>query len=239
MKICEKCSVTVTGNFKKCPLCQNALTVTAVTTANNNCDEHGEHDEHDEDEYETFPFVPLVINKHSLWFRLLQLCSAAVVIASFTVNWMMPETGYWSLFWIAGVACVWLSLSIAIRKRHNILKNITYQVTVVSILSVLWDIFTGWRGWSVDFVIPIIFVSAMLTTAILAHILKMQTGTYIIYSFLLMLYGILPAIFVLSGLSVIKYPSLICVACSLFSFAALLIFEGRNMIEELKRRLHL
>ena len=223
MKICEKCAVSVSGDFEKCPLCQNTLT--------------GENQ--NKNEYETFPFVPLAIHKHSSLFRLLQLCSAAVVIVSFTVNWMLPQSGFWSLFVIAGVACMWLSLSIAIRKRHNILKNLTYQVTIVSILSVLWDVFTGWRGWSVDFVVPIVFVSAMSVTAVLAHILKLQTGAYIIYSFLLVLYGIIPAVFVLSGLSIIIYPSLICVACSLFSFAALMIFEGRNMIEELKRRLHL
>jgi MFS superfamily sulfate permease-like transporter len=103
----------------------------------------------------------------------------------------------------------------------------------------LWDVFTGWHGWSVDYVIPIAFASVMTATAILARILKMPTETYMVYSVLLILYGIIPAIFVLSGLSTIIYPSLICVAGSLLSLAALLIFESRNMIEELKRRLHL
>jgi len=221
MKNCEKCGVSVAGGFEKCPLCHSTLA--------------GEN----RDEYEAFPFVPLAKHKHSLLFRLLQLCSAVLVIVSFTVNWMFPQSGFWSLFVVVGVACVWVSLAFAIRKRHNILKNLTYQVTIVSILSVVWDLFIGWRGWSVDFVIPIAFVSVMSATAIIAYILKMPTETYIIYSFLLIIYGIIPAFFVLSGLSVIIYPSLICVACSFILLAALLIFEGRNMTEELKRRLHL
>lgn len=230
MKICEKCGVSVTGGFEKCPLCQNTLADAGNTDDNpdNNITEE-----------ETFPFVPLAIHKHSMLFRVVQLCSAILVIVSFTVNWMLPQSGLWSLFVVAGVVCVWLSLIVAIRKRRNILKNLAYQVTIVSIFSVIWDIFTGWRGWSVDFFIPIAFVSVMSATAIIARILKMQTETYIIYSFLLIIYGIIPAFFVLSGLSVIIYPSLICAACSFISFAALLIFEGRNMTEELKRRLHL
>ena len=223
MKICEKCGVSVLGGFEKCPLCQNTLT--------------GE--DQNESEAEIFPFVPFAIHKHNLLFRLLQLCSAALVIFSFTVNWMFPQSGFWSLFVIAGVVCAWVGLAVAIRKRNNMLKNLSYQVTIVSILSVLWDIFTGWHGWSVDFVIPIAFVTAMSVTAILSRILKMPTEKYIIYSFLLMIYGILPAVSVLTGLARIVYPSVICVACSLFSFAALMIFEGRNMIEELGRRLHL
>ena len=222
MKICEKCDVSVLGSFEKCPLCQHILI-----------------GENELEKHETFPFIPLVRHKHSFLFRLLQLFSTAVVIIAFIINWMLPQRGFWSLFVIAGVACVWLSLAVAIRKRHNILKNLSYQVTIISVLSVFWDLLTGWHGWSVDFVIPIAFVSAMSITAVLAHILKMPTETYIIYSFLLILYGIIPAIFVLSGLSMIVFPSVICVAGSLFSFAALLIFEGKNMIEELKRRLHL
>jgi len=227
MKTCEKCAVSVAGDFEKCPLCQNIL-------ANNN----NNHDNKNDDSG-IFPFIPLAIHKHSLLFRLLQLCSAVLVIVSFAVNWMLPQSGFWSIFVVAGVACVWFSLIFAIRTRRNILKNLTYQVTIVSILSVLWDVSTGWRGWSVDFVIPIAFVSAMSATAFIAQILKIQTETYMIYSLLLILYGIIPVIFVLSGLSAIIYPSLICTACSFILFAALLIFEGKNMIEELKRRLHL
>jgi len=221
MKICEKCSVTVSGNFEKCPLCQNILI--------------GEW----QDGSECFPFVPIVKYEHSFLYRLLQLCSALVVIVSLTVNWMLPQSGFWSLFVIAGITCIWISVSVAVRKRHNILKNLTYQVTIISIFSALWDIFTGWYGWSIDFVIPIAFVSAMSVISTLAYVLKMKAETYIIYLFLLILYGIIPTVFVLCGWSKIIYPSLVCIACSLLSLTALFIFQGRNMAEELKRRMHL
>lgn len=221
MKTCVKCAITVSGNFDKCPLCQNTLI--------------GE----EPDNNEVFPFVPFVIYEHNLLYRLLLLFSAIIIIVSGAINWMLPQGGFWSLFVIAGVACVWLTVGIAIRKRGNILKNITYQVTIISILAILWDFFTGWHGWSIDYVIPITFAAAMSATSILARVLKMQIENYIIYLFLLILYGIIPTIFVLSGWSKIIYPSLICVSGSLLSLATLFIFEGKNMIEELKRRLHL
>ena len=229
MKNCEKCGVYVRGGFERCPLCKNTLTKTAA-----------KEDGMDKTEqYETFPFIPLVRQQHNLLYRIFELLTAAAVIGSAAVNFMLPGSGFWSLFVAGGAACLWIGTAVAIRKRNNILKNVTYQATMASVFAVLWDVFTGWRGWSVDFVIPIAFVCAMSATAILARVLKLRTGTYIIYFFLLMIYGIIPAIFLASGLCRIVYPSLICVACSLFSFAALLIFEGGNMIEELKRRLHL
>ena len=224
MRTCEKCRVSVSGSpdeFGKCPLCQNPLAGTDPAGS------------------DVFPFIPLLGHKHGLMFRMLQLCSAVAVIVSAAVNWMFPQGGFWSLFVAAGVACVWLIIIISIRKRNNILKNLAYQVTAASILSVLWDVFTGWHGWSVDYVIPIAFITAMAATTVLARVLKMRAETYLIYSLLLILYGIIPAVFVLSGLCAIVYPAMICVTCSLVSFAALMIFEGKNMIGELHRRLHM
>ncbi|MCL2634002.1 MAG: DUF6320 domain-containing protein [Oscillospiraceae bacterium] len=230
MKTCEKCTVTVTGGFEKCPLCQNTLNIDNQSQNEN---------ENVIQNNETFPFIPLVKHKHNLLFRFIQFFSFVAVIISVVINAMVPQSGLWSLFVVAGVACVWFSVAVAVRKRRSILKNLAYQVTIICILSVLWDVVIGWRGWSVDFVIPIAFVAAMSTTAIIARILKLKTQAFIIYSFVLMIYGVIPIIFVLTGLCKIIYPSMICVAISLISFAALIIFEGRNMSEELKRRLHI
>lgn len=186
-----------------------------------------------------FPRIPLLKHKHSFLFKMLQLGSVAAVLTSAVINWALPSTGYWSLFVIAGVVCMWLCLIFAVRKRSNILKNITYQMNIACALSILWDYFTGWYGWSVDFVVPIAFASVMAAITVLNYVFKMQTGDYIIYSFVLVFYGIIPAVFIGLGLVVIIIPSLICVAASLLSLAALLIFEGRNMAAELRRRLHL
>ena len=220
MKSCARCNVTVTGNRSDCPLCQGAL-----------LGESGGA--------EVFPYVPLARKQHSLLFRFSLLCSALVVIASITVNILLPDSGYWALFVVAGVATVWPALIIAIRKRNNLLKHFTYQLSAVTVLAVLWDLITGWRGWSVDFVIPISFMALMATVAILARILKMPPEIHIIYSFALVIYGIIPLFFIISGLSTVIIPSIICVASALFSLVALFIFEGKNMKEELKRRLHL
>ena len=186
-----------------------------------------------------FPHIPLLKHKHVFLLKMLQLCSFAAVLAAVVINWILPQTGYWSLILIAGVACMWVSVIVAVKKRSNILKNITYQMNIACGLSVLWDYFTGWHGWSVDFIVPIAFASAMAAITIVNYVLKMQTGDYIIYSFVLGFYGIIPAILMRAGLVNMAIPSLICVAASLLSLATLLIFEGRNMAAELRRRLHL
>ena len=53
------------------------------------------------------------------------------------------------------------------------------------------------------------------------------------------LFGIVPLLFLLLGWLRVFYPSVICVAVSLLSLCALLLFEGERMRMEVKKRLHL
>ena len=75
--------------------------------------------------------------------------------------------------------------------------------------------------------------------AVIVKIKHMEISDYIIYMALFGIFGIIPIIFYLTGSLRIFYPSLICVAQSIISLAALIIFEGENVRAELKRRLHL
>ena len=67
---------------------------------------------------------------------------------------MMAGVLNWFWFAGAGCACAWLVVMVAYYKRRNILKNEMWQLLLISVIAILWDRFTGWKGWSVDFVIP-------------------------------------------------------------------------------------
>ena len=221
MKYCEKCTVKAAVNTKRCPLCQNRLT------------------ELGGGEGSIFPPVMTVYHQFGVFFKLLILGSVAAAVICVAINLMLPQSGMWSMFVVMGVACLWIALAFALRTRHNFLKNLVYQAIVISVLSVVWDWVTGWRGWSIDYVIPIICMVAMVLLAVIVKIKHMEISDYIIYMALFGIFGIIPIIFYLTGSLRILYPSLICVAQSIISLAALIIFEGENVRAELKRRLHL
>ena len=223
MKNCAKCKVTVTGAGTRCPLCQGGL------------QENGEPDVRGA----IFPNIPDTLHKHSLFFRILILVSVAAVVICGVINLILPEHGWWSLFVLAGVVCGWISLAVAFHYRRNVPKSILYQVVVVCVLTTLWDYWTGWHGWSIDYVIPITCVVAMLVLAITARVFKLNLGSFIMYFTISALFAIVPVIFYVRGMLQVVYPSLICVAGSIISLAALILFEGDNMRKELKRRLHL
>ena len=72
-----------------------------------------------------------------------------------------------------------------------------------------------------------------------SRILNLKTGDYLIYLCIDILFTILPAVCIFTGMLKVLLPSIICVAGSILSLAALLIFEGENMRRELRRKLHL
>jgi hypothetical protein len=221
MKFCSKCKVSVAGQRKYCPLCQRELQGL------------------DTNDHEIFPEIPTIFHQYNLFFRILILLSVIASIISILINMLIPSRIWWSFFVAAGIGCFWLSMAIAISKRRNIPKNILYQVVDIAALAVLWDLFTGWRGWSIDYVIPIACTVAMLSMAIIAKVTNLQVKDYIIYLVIDGLFGIVPFVFTFTGLLSERFPSLICVAASIISLVALLLFHGDDMRTELRRRLHL
>ena len=152
---------------------------------------------------------------------------------------MLWQGGPWSLYVLAGLGSMWLSLGIALNKRGSPTKGLLWQVAILSSLAALWDLCTGWHGWSLDYVVPTLCVFAMLAMALLAKLLHLRVEDYMIYLVIDALFGIVPLLFLLLGWLRVFYPSVICVAVSLLSLCALLLFEGERMRMEVKKGLHL
>ncbi|MEM1484547.1 DUF6320 domain-containing protein [Oscillospiraceae bacterium PP1C4] len=221
MLFCDKCKVSIGGNRHSCPLCQSALLGSP------------------EDKDEIFPVIPSNRQRYQLLIRTMIFASVAIVVISVTLNILLQGQRLWSLFVVAAVACMWVSLFSAIHRRHNIPKNIIWQVVILSLIAVAWDFLTHWRGWSIHYVIPAICVSAMAAVSGCALFMKLRIEEYMIYLILDGLLGLVPLVFLLMGWLQITYPSVICVAVSLLSLSALFSFAGDALKCEIKKRLHL
>ena len=56
-----------------------------------------------------------------------------------------------------------------------------WQVVIATLFCVAWDLITGWRGWSVDFVFPIAVCGVLLAMFIIARVRHLETPEYLIY----------------------------------------------------------
>ena len=113
-----------------------------------------------------------------------------------------------------------------------------WQLAVVTTVCTVWDLLTGWHGWSVDFVLPIMYMAVMVTMFILNKVLRLQTQDYLIYGLMAGLFALIPLILMLTGLVGHALPSVLCLAVSVVFLAILFIFHGSAMVDELRRRSH-
>ena len=76
---------------------------------------------------------------------------------------------------------MWLALAIGFVKRYNLMKNATWQLIIVSVGCILWDVFTGWHGWSVDYVLPAVCMVILLSMFIITKVQRNTAREYMIY----------------------------------------------------------
>lgn len=225
MRYCPRCKVFVDGDRKRCPLCENKL-----IEKENPPEIKGEGD--------FLPKVPDNSGIYNLCIKIFLLITVIAIVASIAVNYFFRHRGWWSLFVAAALGCIWASAGIAIRKRKNILKNVLWQMIAISVICMVWDKMTGWRGWSVSFVLPITYMTAMLVLVILNKVMRLRAEDYMIYSLMGSLFGLIPLIFLIFGDLKYRVPSVLCVSASVVFVAVLAIFQGSHMVNELKRRSH-
>jgi hypothetical protein len=214
------CGVTVNNPRKYCPLCQGELTGEIVA------------------EKETFPEIPTVYSQYRLFFRLLIFLSIIGGAAALIVNLIFRQTGLWSVIVLAAIFYTWVTLITAVQRRSRISKKILYQVVVLSILLFAIDRANGYKGWAINYVIPAVHVSALLSMAIIAFIRMPDFREYLLHIIIMAVLGLAPLLIVMFGWAGVLWPSLSCTVISVVALVAIIVFGTVETKDELEKRFH-
>ncbi|MGI6730771.1 MAG: DUF6320 domain-containing protein [Anaerovoracaceae bacterium] len=220
MQYCNHCRVSIRGNKDRCPLCKNVIAPGVKNSA------------------EIYPKIPLEYERY-LVIRILIFITIVTIVVSFAVYRLIPSNINWPIFVLLGLLSMWLSIAFVLRKRHNLTKNMMWLVLLASALSVLWDWRIGWKGWSLEYVIPTVCVAVIVAMYITAKVMKLSDRDYTVYFLLGGLFGIIPVIFIIFEWVNVLYPSIICVSVSIIFLSALVIFQGDSIKSELKKKMHI
>ncbi len=167
------------------------------------------------------------------------LCLAAVILM-FALHWNHRPEVPWTLFTAGGIASMWLASTIGFFKRHNLLKNTMWQLLLVTVGCIIWDVLTGWHGWSVDFVLPGLSIGVLCSMLVISRIQKYPLRECMIYLVMAAAYGfLLPLILVLAGTVTWKLPSLLGAGFCLLFVAGLVLFKGKEFKEEMGKNFHI
>ena len=166
------------------------------------------------------------------------LCIVVAVVCGM-LNYLTLETLNWFWFAAAGCFCGWLVVFVAYVKRRNILKSETWQLLIITVLCILWDHFTGWRGWSLDFVFPFGSLSVLGSVPVIARVNHLESEEYLYYFMQAAMIGCVPLILLWTDLVHYKIPSVVCVGISFLVLAGLFIFQKKNMTREFHKKLRM
>lgn len=166
------------------------------------------------------------------------LCIVVAVVCGM-LNYLTLETLNWFWFAAAGCFCGWLVVFVAYAKRRNILKSETWQLLIITVLCILWDHFTGWRGWSLDFVFPFGSLAVLGSVPVIARVNHLESEEYLYYFMQAAMIGCVPLILLWTDLVHYKIPSVVCVGISFLVLAGLFIFQKKNMTREFHKKLRM
>ena len=162
-------------------------------------------------------------------------CTAAVVIC-WMLDYILTFGRWWAGYVTAGVFCTWLLIMVGYRKRKNPLKNGMWQLVIVTVGSILWDVFTGWQGWSADYVVPLAALVNVLSMVIISAAGRLELSEYLFYLVQAGAFGLIPFILLAAGVASVPYPSVICSGVSLLLLAGLVIFKWKDLIREVHKK---
>ena len=219
MQSCNKCGIQIRGNKKCCPLCQGDLSGTPSQGA--------------------FPVLKKSRVTSLSLVKLFTFFFVAVEISFSAVHFLFDYQLGWVTF--AMIICIvaWLDMIIGVYYRNNMVKNITVQVYIVMAAAFVIDRFTGFRGWSVQWVIPCSYVGLVLITVCIGKGCRLLLEEYILYLAVDMVLSLGQAVFMGLGWNRFAMPAVISMAALLILGAAALIFRFRDLKDASEKLFHL
>jgi hypothetical protein len=218
MKKCEACGVRVHGQ-ERCPLCQGALT--------------GEASE--QEPGRMYPSYFKQRRRLFIW-RLIAMLIVLSCAVSVLINLRYPSelTRFVVGCIVGGGACALLEIALVLHMRGSAARIIHDHALIACALCLIWDVATGFHGWSIDYVIPLVLLGALLGIQTVRLAARQSFSDYGVR--VLALSALCVAFPLLTGA---EWPGLACMLGGVASIVELLFLEGRKLSAELARRLHL
>lgn len=217
---CASCGADVVGDWRACPLCREPLV-------------EGEHTGP-----EPYPAVPLRFDRRTVRLLLIAL-SLVAVAASFAAQLLLPQLmAPARTLWLS-LATLWLVVLTAAYRRRSVGSLVLWLVVLLSLAAAAWDLVTGGLAWATTWAIPAICTSANVALGVVTWVVRPEPGEHIAKVALVLVFGLVPGLFVVLGWVTAALPALVCVGVSLLLLALLTVLRRRELGDSLHRRLQL
>lgn len=220
MNRCQKCNVIILDATDRCPLCQHVLETDGKEGMNR------------------YPNAIEVTKKFRFWENLALFLSILVECLLLFINLEVNPKVPWAL--IAGLILFYANTAfrITVLGKSGYLFNVFSLVVLAIVLLLGIDFLTGYRKWSLDYVLPAGILAMDLVLLVLTLANRKGWQSYLIPQLLMIILSLIPVVLIETG--VIHFPYLVwmALAASVFLFLGTLILGDQRARTELKRRFH-
>lgn len=222
MRICKKCNVEILDETTVCPLCKNVLEETGEAGGR----------------AVGYPDVTQTVKKLHFIVRLYSFLAIVVEAALIIINYLNYNGLWWSAISGISILYFYITLKYSIQKNAGYRSVMWIQVIGAVLLVVAVDNIVGYKGWSVNYVMPgaVLLLDATILILMIVNMVNWQSYLLMqICTVLVSMAGIL-----LWHFGIITKPllTLIAAAASGCLLLATVIFGDRRAKAELKRRFH-
>ena len=221
MSRCQKCNVIILDHTDRCPLCKHVLEEDGTST---------------EDMY---PNAIAVTKRFRFLENLFLFLSILIECLLVSINYNADPQVPWSI--VAGLVFIYANIVFRLAivgKSGYMFKTISLIILAVAMMLGI-DYVTGYRGWSLDFVVPSAILVVDLVIFLLILINRRNWQSYIMWQILMLLVRVAMLILYLVGIITNPYVMGAAGFVSLFLFLGTLIIGDRRARVELHRRFHI
>ncbi len=224
MRRCKKCNVEILDEAVICPLCKSVL--------------EQEKQLPPEDIAVGYPNVKSNVKKLNFVVRLYSFLAIVTEVALIIINYLNYHGIWWSAITGVSILYFYITLKYSIQQNNGYRSVIWVQVIGAVLLVIAVDNIVGYRGWSVNYVMPGAVLLLDMTIVILMLVNMTNWQSYLLMQICTVLVS--GACLVMWKMDVITSPvlSVIAAAVSACLLLATVIFGDRKAKNELKRRFH-
>lgn len=221
MRRCENCGLSVRSAGDTCPLCHVPLSEGAP----------------DAPDYPAYACSVQKRREHAMWRRIVRFVLVCAALGCGFLNLLLGGEP-WSLT-ILATSAVCLLVERVIHSRASVGVQVLAPALALILYLILLDILTGYTGWSLDFLAPLILLATMIVMSSLALARQLRARDYLMFFLALAGFSLIPLILSWAGVIKVAWPSLTTALTAAVLLAALFIFGDRTMLHELRRKFHL
>ena len=220
MRRCKRCDILVADDTNLCPLCDSVL----------DGDEPGQN---------IYPRLEEEFHRFVLFKKIVYFIFVATGTLSVLVNYLTFRGFYWSIIVLGAIAYCLFTLNYTVMNRTNLGAKVIFQAVGILVLTWIIDMVTGYTGWSIRYAIPAML---LLADTILVAMMIFNTSRwqgYFMCQLAVTALSVVPVI--LAALGLVNNMNLAIITCAVLwlILAATVIFGGRRVNLELKRRFHI